>query len=1096
MMKRIIALVSVVFLLVQGNCVYALEKDVKEFTYLPIADSYVSMGAPNMNFGDLSIAKIATYSTSARDIPYFSFDFSAERNDDFKKNEIWNEDNGMWLSFDVTKIVKEKYKGDKTLNTAVWIPWFANTDYSGNFSTKDAGENLPHLNIKTKGNEVVEAKIFLFGGALTRNIEMYETAGAFDELSITYKKRPQLEELIGKARIEYEMSKEPVEEGVVKTYEGLDISELSKKGMAKFHTLYPDLPKWDDIYDTKLVPSVEKLEEDYNKNLPDKSHPRTLGTAESWENVRSLIEQENEVVLKWKEQILKSADIAMKRGTPVYAIKTVGGGIYDTGFDIQNLALAYQITGDKKYSDACYEYMVAIANYPDWNEGYNSMLNLGACSLNVGIGYDLIYDTMSTEQKNKIIQGATKNGFDIMLGAPNTGTNNWNAVINGGISVLACAMLDEVPDTAFEIIRQSVANIPISLAQYYPDGAFPEGPSYWAYTTDNLVNFMAAMNYTFGTDYGIGEFEGVEGTCYYPVYLQGPTRSIRFRYGDDRTANINSKGLFYLSARYNNPVFARFQMEYAIDMGTYSSIAPYWYSEKEMYEENDISVYENLPKDRVFEGESSVGFMRSNWEDENALFTGFKAGFPQTSHADMDIGTFSFAANGVEWAGEVKAFGDYIRPGYFSLFRQTRYLYYERGVQGHNTLLFNPGRTYPNIEFGQETESNAIIEKYDFSEGKAPYAIINMSDTYRRYATSVRRGISLINNRREFLIQDEIQSSGNNTVHWFMHTKAEIETKGSEAILTVGDKKLYCKILSPANASFEVMEAKPLPMTATVGGFDLKNYLEDKKLSIKCNYEDEETISVWMVPLVYGDEIPANLPQVEKLDSWPREEKENVKINGIKINGKDLLGFAPDKYVYDLEHDDISSYEVLADENVVVNTEYTDNYLRIECFDKTSKLSPSRYLVSIQEKPTALPYKFEASEVNDPMNKPEMTLDGDFETRYACEGKQWIKYDLEEIKTMDHLMLAFYMGNTRKYNISIELSEDDENYVKVFEGTTSGTTSKYESYIFEKQKARYVRINFNGNNENAWSNLSEISFGFTEDILSEYIEQEQIKGEE
>ena len=61
--------------------------------------------------------------------------------------------------------------------------------------------------------------------------------------------------------------------------------------------------------------------------------------------------------------------------------------------------------------------------------------------------------------------------------------------------------------------------------------------------------------------------------------------------------------------------------------------------------------------------------------------------------------------------------------GYYSLFRMSRYLYYERSVQGHNTLLFNPGRSYPNIEFGQEPNSYSTIEKSDFTEGKAPYVI-------------------------------------------------------------------------------------------------------------------------------------------------------------------------------------------------------------------------------------------------------------------------------------------------------------------------------------------------------------------------------------
>ena len=1095
MRKRIVSFVLTLTLLLPSFSAGAAGEQ-KELVYLPVADSYASLAQPDTNYGVDANAKIAVYSTTARNIPYYSFSFAEERHDDPKINADTLKNNGLWYSFDVTKSVKEAYTGDRELNVALWIPWEANTDYSGIFMTREAASNLPHLKIKINSSgDVTEAKIYLFGGTISPQIEIYETEGIFDELKMTYNKRPQLQTLFGRDKVEYEMSGEPKDEAVVNTYEGMDIAGISKTKMTDFHTQYPDFPSWDEIYNTKLVPSVEQLAQDYEKNLPDKSHPRIFGNSADWDSVMTLIDSNNEQILKWKEQVISTAETAINRGAPVYRIRATGD-IDNCGADIPNLGLAYRVTKDKRYSDACFLYMKAVAEYTNWNAGGTAPLNMGACSRNVGLGYDLIYDAMTDEQKNEIVKGAVKNCFNVMQGSPNTGTNNWNPVINGGIAILACAMADEEPEIAFEIVRQSVANIPISLAEYYPDGGFPEGPSYWAYMLDYFAEFLAAIDYTFGNDYGLGDFKGISATGFYPVYLQGPDKSIRFKYGDDRTPNIASKALFFLARRFDNPVFARYQLECAKSLNNYMTIAPYWYHEDSVFGDGGTSVYEGLPKDRVFDGQSPVGTMRSSWDDENALFTGFKAGFAQTSHADLDIGTFSFAANGVEWGCELKGSSDYVHPGYYSLFRMSRYLYYERSVQGHNTLLFNPGRSYPNIEFGQEPNSYSTIEKSDFTEGKAPYVILDISDAYRRYAASVRRGISLINNRREFLIQDEIRSSGSNTVYWFMHTLADIEVNGREAILTQGDKRLYCKILSPGDASFEVMDAKPLPMTATAGGYDIKNNRDYKKLSVKCNYKGSTTLSIWMVPLVYGDKIPTEEPKVKKLDMWPIEETENVKLDSIKINGETIDGFKPEKYVYNYEtQDDNFDYEVSADENTEVKTEYGSGYLRIECIDKTGVKKPSRYLVAAVRKAVRQTYKFEASEVPQPENGPGMTLDGDLETRYASEGNQWIVYDLDSKRTLDHVMLAFYRGDSRRYNMGIELSEDGENFKNVYSGKTSGTSAELEKYSFQKQKARYVKITFAGNNENNWNNLSEIAFGFADDDLSDYIEQEYTNGD-
>ncbi len=68
-------------------------------------------------------------------------------------------------------------------------------------------------------------------------------------------------------------------------------------------------------------------------------------------------------------------------------------------------------------------------------------------------------------------------------------------------------------------------------------------------------------------------------------------------------------------------------------------------------------------------------------------------------------------------------------------------------------------------------------------------------------STSVKRGARLLNGRRQFLLQDEINSQSE--VMWRMHTNATVQTAGTSATLTIGDNTMQVSLLNaPSGASF------------------------------------------------------------------------------------------------------------------------------------------------------------------------------------------------------------------------------------------------------------------------------------------------------
>ena len=77
-------------------------------------------------------------------------------------------------------------------------------------------------------------------------------------------------------------------------------------------------------------------------------------------------------------------------------------------------------------------------------------------------------------------------------------------------------------------------------------------------------------------------------------------------------------------------------------------------------------------------------------------------------------------------------------------------------------------------------------------------------------STSVKRGARLLNGRRQFLLQDEINSQSE--VMWRMHTNATVQTSGTSATLTIGDRTMQVSLLNaPSGATFSTSPAVRFP---------------------------------------------------------------------------------------------------------------------------------------------------------------------------------------------------------------------------------------------------------------------------------------------
>lgn len=124
-------------------------------------------------------------------------------------------------------------------------------------------------------------------------------------------------------------------------------------------------------------------------------------------------------------------------------------------------------------------------------------------------------------------------------------------------------------------------------------------------------------------------------------------------------------------------------------------------------------------------------------------------------------------------------------------------------------------------------------------------------------------------------------------------------------------------------------------------------------------------------------------------------------------------------------------------------------------------------------------------------NTPEKSMDFDLNTRWSCLGSgQWILYDLGELKNVKSLDIAFYNGASRKGIFKISLSMDNVNFMDVYDGMSSGTTTETENYSFNLQPARFVKITGYGNTSSLWNSITEVRIQ-SENIINSAVDLEK-----
>ena len=573
-----------------------------------------------------------------------------------------------------------------------------------------------------------------------------------------------------------------------------------------------------------------------------KEHPRLMATEDDFKRI-AREKETDEYVKKAFQQVYEEGEKILTQPASKYEIPdglrllSTSRRVVDR---ISTLGFLYRITREERFAARAWQELQTAAQFPDWNPKH--FLDVGEMTCGFALGYDWFFDYWNTDQKQIIKSAIIEKGLArALLAYEGLSTrdkgwwinvpHNWNQVCNGGIGVGALAIADEEPKLSNAILKQVLEHLPTAMQHFAPDGAWNEGPGYWNYATRYNVAIIASLRSALGEDFGLSAIDGFSKTGLFPLYLNSPVNK-SFNYADGGDEGIKGAQLFWLAKMFNQPAVAAYLYQF-------KPADPYailWY---------DAALSKataQLPPDAYFR-DAEVVTLRSKWNDTAAVFVAFKAGDNKANHSHLDLGSFVLDALGERWILDLGK-DNYNVPGYFNAGKDgKRWTYYRNRAEGHNTLVI-----HPTAAADQDPLADTKVTSFE-SKPDGAFGIMDLTPAYASDASTVTRGIALERKKGAVVIQDHIINRNPADVYWFAHTRATLKPAANKKsmILSQHGKQYVATLLAPANATFELATAAPLPASPHPSQNNPNNGIQ--KLSIHIPAVSETRVVVVFHPV-------------------------------------------------------------------------------------------------------------------------------------------------------------------------------------------------------------------------------------------------------
>jgi hypothetical protein len=478
---------------------------------------------------------------------------------------------------------------------------------------------------------------------------------------------------------------------------------------------------------------------------------------------------------------------------------------------INMLGFVYRMGKDTKILNRINDEVVAVCNFSDWNPSH--FLDVAEMSMAVAFALDwtagkLPKSTISLA-KTALIEKGIKPSWPASGKNPGWayGHNNWNQVCNGGMIAASIAIAEVDPELAAKTIHRSLDGIPQALAQYSPDGVYPEGSTYWSYGTRFSVVTAAMLESSFGTDFGHAKYPAFVESAMYRSLMNAPS-GWYFNFADcgDKRSQNGDIALAWFATKTGNKTFfekERFLIP-AEEMGELSRLAGAGMAWISQYEEKGE---EKVPTAWKGDGSNPIVVFKGEENDPHNYYFGGKGGRATTSHGNMDAGSFIFELNGVRWVIDPgnQGYHDLEKTG-FNLWGSCqdceRWTLLTKNNYGHSTITVN------NELFINNGQATLV----DFKDGKQPEATIDLTAIYGENIKSAKRKFQK-DSPVSVVIEDQIEvSDKTDLVTWQMMTTADVKLVEGGAILSQDGKTLKLENLSHPELELSIVSLYPAPL--------------------------------------------------------------------------------------------------------------------------------------------------------------------------------------------------------------------------------------------------------------------------------------------
>ena len=563
----------------------------------------------------------------------------------------------------------------------------------------------------------------------------------------------------------------------------------------------------------KEIPMLDNpMSVQYLKKNLRKSQPRLVFNSAIEKNLKKKLKTDALIQNMYKAIKLNADEVYKK---PLLERKLEGkrmlGVSREMLWRINMLGFVYRMEKDAKVLQRINDEVVAVCNFEDWNPSH--FLDVAEMAMAVAFALDWTAGKLPKSTiklaKNALIEKGIKPSWPESGKNPGWayGTNNWNQVCNGGMIAASIAIAEVDPELASKTIWRALDGLPHSLAEYGPDGVYPEGSTYWSYGTRFSVVTATMLESAFGHDFGHLKYPSFVESAVFRSLMNTPS-GWYFNFADcgDKRGESGDLALAWFATKTGNKTFfekERFLMP-PEEMGKLSRLAGagmVWLSQYE--EKGEIKV----PTAWKGEGSNPVVVFAGGENDPHNYYFGGKGGRGMVNHGNMDGGSFIFELNGVRWV---------IDPGnqnYHTLEQVGFDLWGRCQDCDRWTLLTKNNYGHSTITINDELhKTEGLVTLSGFKDGDIPEATFDMSATLGDLVSSASRKF-VKESPTSIVIEDNIEvSEKTKLITWQLMTTAEVEIIDGGAILKQDGKVLKLENLSHPDFDISIVSLYPAPL--------------------------------------------------------------------------------------------------------------------------------------------------------------------------------------------------------------------------------------------------------------------------------------------